>query len=301
MALTRSVDKVDENGRELLTYGTADFPVAFFDDDLSVVAVPAHWHDELEIVVITKGTVHARFAGESIVLTAGEGCFANSGILHSESLATKTGHQHALVFSPGIVSRAQDLVWQTAVAPVLGNPHVPFIHLRPSVPWQKEFLQLAETAWDRGAYDRPGYPIQVRYCLSRALSLIADNAEVTGNELRYTGRYRQNENRVKKALTYIENHYDGEIGIDDIARSAGISVSTCLRLFSAVLGVTPVQYLIGYRLRKAAEELRCPDNRTIAETAYSCGFSDASYFDRCFRKEYGMTPSEYRRRQSAPG
>ena len=46
MALTYSVDLVDENGKELLTYGTEDFPIAFFDDDLTKIAVPNHWHDE---------------------------------------------------------------------------------------------------------------------------------------------------------------------------------------------------------------------------------------------------------------
>ena len=43
MALTQSVDKVDESGREILTYGTEYFPIAFFDDDLTKVAVPPHW------------------------------------------------------------------------------------------------------------------------------------------------------------------------------------------------------------------------------------------------------------------
>lgn len=295
MALTRSVDQVDENGRELLTYGTKDFPIAFFDDDLTEVAVPTHWHDELEIVIITKGTVHARIAGECIVLTAGEGYFANSGILHSESLETKAGHQHALVFSPRIISQAEDLIWHTAVVPVLGNPCIPFIRLRASEPWQREILQLAEKAWNWGAYDKPGYPIQVRYCLSSVFALITANADIIENELRYTSKYQRDEIRVKKALLCIEEHYDEDLSINDIARSAKISVSTCLRLFSTVLGLTPVQYLIRHRLQKAAEELKHADSKTIAEIAYSCGFTDASYFDRCFRKEYGMTPSEYQR------
>lgn len=295
MALTRSVDQVDENGRELLTYGTKDFPIAFFDDDLAEVAVPTHWHDELEIVIITKGTVHARIAGKSVILTAGEGYFANSGILHSESLETKVGHQHALVFSPRIISQAEDLIWQSAVVPVLGNPRIPFIRFSPSVPWQKELLQSSEKAWDVGAYDKPGYPIQVRYCLSLAFSLIAANADLIENELRYTSKYQRDELRVKKALLYIEKHYDEDLSIHDIARSAGISVSTCLRLFNTVLGSTPVQYLIRYRLQKAAEELKRSDSdrKTIVEIAYSCGFTDASYFDRCFKKEYRMTPSKY--------
>lgn len=60
-----------------------------------------------------------------------------------------------------------------------------------------------------------------------------------------------------------------------------------------VLETTPVQYLIGYRLQRATAELKRSNDGTIAEIAYSCGFSDASYFDRCFRKAYAMTPKKY--------
>lgn len=60
-----------------------------------------------------------------------------------------------------------------------------------------------------------------------------------------------------------------------------------------MIGTTPVQYLIGYRLQRAAEELKRSDSSSIAEVAYACGFSDASYFNRCFRKAYDMTPTEY--------
>ena len=293
MALTQSVDQVDESGRELLTYGTADFPIAFFDDDLTKVAVPFHWHDELEIVIITKGIVRVRIAGNDLVLTPGQGYFANSGILHSATLESKTGHQHALVFSPRIISQAEDLIWKTCVAPILGNPHIPFIRLTPSVPWQQDFLQLAEKAWESGAYDQCDYPIHVRSSLTQAFSLITANMAGIESELPCTDRYRRDEIRVKKALQYIEQNYDADISIDDIAGSAGVSVSTCLRLFRTVLGTTPVQYLIRYRLEKTAEKLKLADGRAISEIACSCGFSDASYFNRCFRREYGKTPSEF--------
>lgn len=43
MGLSYSTDKTDQTGKELLTYGTPDFPIAFFDDDLTKVRVPWHW------------------------------------------------------------------------------------------------------------------------------------------------------------------------------------------------------------------------------------------------------------------
>ena len=293
MALTQSVDRVDENGREMLTYGTEDFPIAFFDDDLTIVAVPPHWHDELEIVLVTEGKVHVRIAGKEILLSAGEGYFANSGVLHAADLLSKTGHQHAMVFSPRIVSMGADLVWKQYVEPILNNPRLPFIRLTPSVPWQKEILTLAESTWQHGAYEKKDYPLLVRHGLSQCFALIAAQAETMEGESLYSDKYQRDELRVKKALLFIEKNHGSAITLDEIARSAAISASTCLRLFRSLLGATPIQYVMTYRLQRAAEELARPGNRTIAEIAYACGFTDASYFDRCFFRAYGMPPSDY--------
>ena len=110
-------------------------------------------------------------------------------------------------------------------------------------------------------------------------------------------KYRRDELRIKKALSYIEQNYDSGITIESIAESANISVSSCLRLFQRVLGTTPVRYLVKTRIQKAGEALKRGGAKTISEIAYECGFSDASYFNRCFRKEYGKTPSEFIRKQ----
>lgn len=293
MALTRSVDRVDETGRELLIYGTPDYPIAFFDDDLTQIATPPHWHDEFEIVIITKGIVHARIAGNLLVLTAGEGYFVNSGILHAEALKTKHGHQHAIVFSPRIISQEQDRIWKGCVAPVFANPRLPYMRLSPSTPWQRAVLDLAERAWNYGAYDQENDAIQVRHCLSLAFAQIAAHAEIMEGELRDTDKYQRDALRMKKMLRFIERNFAEAITMADIAKGAEISISTCLRLFQTSLGTTPVQYLIAYRIRKAAEALRRADGRSIAEIAYACGFSDASYFNRCFRKAFAMTPTQY--------
>ena len=293
MSLTTSVDQVDENGRELLSYGTPQFPVAFFDDDLTKVSVPYHWHDELEFVIITEGSVQARISGKVFDLSAGEGYFANTAVLHAETLQTQTGHQHAMVFDPGLLAGRQDLAWKTYVEPILGRRELPFIVLSSSVPWQKEVLYLSESAWEMGAYEKKDYPLHVRHCLGLAFSLMIEHAPNLEAEVHYTDKDRQDELRIKKALTFLEQHYDSAVTLEDIAESMGLGVSSCLRLFHRGLDTTPVRYLVKLRLRKAAEMLTRSDGKTIAEVAYACGFSDASYFNRCFRKEYGKTPSAF--------
>ena len=299
MALSNSVVMVGEDGRELLTYGTPQFPIAFFDDDLSVVNVPYHWHDELEFVVITEGGVRVRIAGREFSLTAGDGYFTNSGILHAETLQTPAGHQHALVFSPCVIAGRQDLAWRDCVEPILGNRNLPFVQLTSSVPWQREILRLADSAWTHGAYEKKNYALLVRHCLGLALSRMIDHLDELETGFHYSDTLRRDELRIKKALSFIEKNYDSSITLENIADSADVSVKTCLRLFRRVLDTTPVQYLAKTRLQKSLEELAHSEGKTIAEIAYSCGFSDASYYNKCFRKEYGKTPTAYIRSRRA--
>lgn len=299
MGLSYSTDKTDETGKELLTYGTPDFPIAFFDDDLTQVKVPWHWHDELEIVVILSGEVSVFVAGCELNLKAGEGYFANSGILHSAELHSNTGRQHCMVFSPRVVASPDDIIWNTYVSPILSHENLPFIKLTPEIPWQKDILSLSEKAWLSGAHEKTDYALTVRSSLSRIASLMVHNIG-TESEHPFSSKTQRDELRIKKTLYYIETHYSEQITIDDIAASADISVSTLLRLYHDVLHTTPIQYVLKYRLEQIRDELSIEPDSFIAEIAYSCGFNDISYFNRCFLKAYGETPSSYRNNLRIP-
>ena len=294
MALSYSTDKTDETGRELLTYGTPEFPIAFFDDDLTFVKVLWHWHDELEIAVILSGEVSVFIAGCELKLKAGEGYFANSGILHSAELCSKTGWQHCMVFDPHVIAAPDDIIWNTYVAPILYHENLPFIKLTSSIPWQKEVLTFAEKAWSSGAHEKADYALTVRSCLSQIASLMLHNI---GQEAEhpFTSKTQRDELRIKKTLYYIETHFREQLTIEEIAESANISVSTLLRLYHDILHTTPIQHVLRFRLEQIRDELLTSRSTPIADIAYSCGFNDISYFNRCFLKVYGETPSEYRK------
>lgn len=295
MALSFSTAKTDETGKELLTYGTADFPIAFFDDDLTKVKVPWHWHDELEIVVILSGDVSVFFSGHELRLHSGEGYWANSGVLHSTELRSVTGRQHAIVFHPKIIASPEDIVWNTYVAPILFHENLPFIKLSPTIPWQKEILSCAEKAWSSGAHEKTDYPLTVRASLTRIFALLTRSID-TEIEYPFLSKTQKEELRIKKTLYYIETHFREQITMENIASSANISASTLLRIYHDILHTTPIQYVLKYRLAQITEELLANPDSSISEIAYSCGFNDISYFNRCFLKEYGKTPSEFRRK-----
>ena len=99
--------------------------------------------------------------------------------------------------------------------------------------------------------------------------------------------------RAVEAAFWIDAHSHNAIVLEDAAREAGLSPFHFLRLFSAVLGVTPHQYLVRSRLRHAARLL--PDHdRAITDIAYDVGFGDLSNFVRTFHRAAGVSPRGFR-------
>ena len=98
-------------------------------------------------------------------------------------------------------------------------------------------------------------------------------------------------------LQYIQEHYSEETDTAQIARSAMISESECLRCFHKSIGMPPIRYLKQFRIQKAAELLMSTDKKA-GDIGAECGFLDTSYFTKVFREIKGCTPGEYRRRQA---
>ncbi|WP_411678435.1 AraC family transcriptional regulator [Caproicibacter sp.] len=97
---------------------------------------------------------------------------------------------------------------------------------------------------------------------------------------------------VKKAIKFIDYNYSGDITVSSIAASAGISRSHLYRLFMQHISMPPNEYLMRYRIGKAAGLLKA-GGLTVGEAAYSTGFSDQLYFSRVFRRYMGVPPSRY--------
>lgn len=100
--------------------------------------------------------------------------------------------------------------------------------------------------------------------------------------------------RAVEAALWIDENSAGEMSLEKVAREAGLSAFHFLRLFSKVLGVTPHQYLVRTRLRRAARLLTEGD-LPITEVALDAGFADLSNFVRSFRRAAGASPGEFRR------
>ncbi|HMO60111.1 MAG TPA: AraC family transcriptional regulator, partial [Roseiflexaceae bacterium] len=101
---------------------------------------------------------------------------------------------------------------------------------------------------------------------------------------------------VRRAVSYIHEHYPEPITRDDIARYVAISADYLTDCFHKDLGVTPMSYLTRYRIMQAKMLLDTTEYR-ITEIAAMVGFAEVSHFTRTFQREVGVSPRAYRRGQ----
>jgi len=100
-------------------------------------------------------------------------------------------------------------------------------------------------------------------------------------------------NAVGKAIWFIETHFSGDISLDDVAKSAGVSRYYMARAFGFATGRSVIRYVRGRRLTEAARSLAngAPDIMTVALDA---GYGSHEAFTRAFRDEFGLTPEAVR-------
>ena len=98
---------------------------------------------------------------------------------------------------------------------------------------------------------------------------------------------------IKRTLQYIEAHYASPLSLKQISQIFSVNAAYLGYLFKHETQLYFFEYVNLYRI-KQAEQLLLSTGQTIAVIASKVGFSDANYFNQCFKKSYGMTPSKYR-------
>jgi transcriptional regulator GlxA family with amidase domain len=99
---------------------------------------------------------------------------------------------------------------------------------------------------------------------------------------------------LQRIMAYVEQNLgNSDANVGDMAAAAATSRSGLQRKLRQAMGVTPQDLLREARLKHAYQLLRLTD-KTVAEVAYACGFTDPKYFSRCFKQSVGQSPTEYK-------
>ena len=274
-------------------HGNPLFPCTLYDqwfDDFYTGAVPWHWHEDMELGIVTDGTLMVRDNDSSWTAREGEGYFFNSGIMHemehSGSRGEGSGHLLSVVFDPDMIA----VMPRTALL----NPRG--LLLKPDIAWQADILDRMKKLFVTGTTKPFGYELSVLSALADIVFTIVNRTYAGQNRnspVIVKGKKMLDETRIKTMLDFIRLHYAEDISVAGIASEANISESECYRIFKRILETTPVAYLLNFRIRTAADELNEP-GKTISEICYDTGFNSPAYFTKVFRQYCGYTPKEFR-------
>lgn len=297
MALTPPCVIVEDQNRETIRHGTVSFPLACYEEDMTCYSVPWHWHDDLEFILCERGVVTVNAGKLHAAIRQGQGIFINAKVLHSvEFAAAAPSLLHSGVFHPSFTGSRETVFWQKYAAPILAPGAPQYFLLDGSEKWHDKALDALNQIWSAVKEDAPDYENLARYLLTSVLRLLGEHGQIRHAAI--SPKEQEASERLKQMLRFIEEHYSEEITVGDIAASIYMSERSCLRDFRCVLGITPIQYVKQYRIEKAAELLLYTD-RKAGEIGAECGFYDASYFTRIFRRMKNCTPLEYREQFSA--
>ena len=165
-------------------------------------------------------------------------------------------------------------------------------------------LQTLETGADE-YLTKPFSAAVLRFTIDRAVSSIrAARHDVAERMAAGVGSMQPlppsiqpaDERFVEKVMEYMEANMDNsELTIDDFAAAMALSRTVFYRKLKAITGLSPVDFVKDMRVKRAVQ-LIGRGGMTLSQIAFMTGFNDPKYFSKCFKRQMGMTPSDYKDR-----
>lgn len=247
-----------------------------------------HWHDEIELMEITEGYLYYSINSKEIRVSKGDVIFVNSRYTHASHLKESEGCAFNVILVHPSLYASVPFIYASYAKPLLEGSKVDYILYR-------DHAQLKDLIHNM-------VRINEAKDIAFQLSLTSQSFELlrflyTSIDLDVTRHEIKNENDLillNQMTDYIYENYADKISLQDIADTAHVSISKCARLFNRYMDHSPVDFLNLYRLEVSCNLLR-QTTRSISDISTACGFDQQSHFSNMFKKEYGCTPSNYRK------
>ena len=264
---------------------------AFREEGSCGMSTPVHTHRFLELICC-RDSIGSRcvIGSEEFPLNQGDILVVPPGVSHAV-LMPEDGHLQKKHY---VLWISMDFLAQLA-------EEYPFFSRYPlnranllhtaGTPW--EHLELSfRTIVEEWEHKAPGWDpnmtaatVQLLVHISRAVSAISSQTVQQGSQ--------EKQDLLNRLLIYVEANLSEKITLEETAEHFWISTTTLSSLFSKRMGISFYQYVLRRRLREARDQIA--QGAPIETAATKVGFSDYSAFYRAFRREYGMSPRQYRR------
>lgn len=241
-----------------------------------VEKLPSHFHDFYEIGFIESGCTQVICKDTECIISKGDVVIFNPNDNHS---CSEVNGEHLEFRCVNIsIRRMKELTLECLGYEVCSYFEAQIVHDSELVPQIKELYELI--------LDCSGENLQKEELLYLIIGeLVSDFSKNENDE--------QTEHTLmtEKACTYIENHYNDNISLEDLSRHTGFSKYHFLRMFTKEKGITPYRFIECVKLTKAKEMLI--QGIDIVDISSKLGFSSQSHFTNFFKKYTRVTPKQY--------
>lgn len=248
------------------------FPVRLLlCDTKGAVPFQLHWHEHLEIHYVLEGESTVRCGDSQVSLTKGDCLVINSAQLHQW---VSGDYRYLCLLLPPSFTENRELVFQNFIQ-------------------DQEIARLIEEMWETYQSERTARDMLIK---GKAYLLLAKLCEAyTVKVIKDTGAYFSQKTALNQAIKHIHENFTREICLDEVAEMLYVNKYYFCHLFKNETGKTLKEYVNELRTNKAADLLATTD-MSMTEIAGLCGFNDANYYARMFKKLRGVSPTEYRKR-----
>lgn len=272
---------------EKINYDQPDFPLYLRQGrlfDLNGHRASAHYHEDLEYILVLQGQMEYDVNGEKAHLEQNEGIFVNSKALHfGYGEKNEDCVYLCLLFSPMALSAISE-VEKKYLIPYLESG-TSFIFL-PKGAKPLDIIRKINKEKTEGTADSLIYQSLLFQLWHETIPLFPPFK---------SGKPSEQLQLIKTMMSYVKDHYGEEISLSALSSSCHVSNSFASMLFRHYFHQSPISYLIAYRLMQAATLLRDSD-KPVEDIAFEVGYVSSSFFIRSFKKKYGVTPNRYRKK-----
>lgn len=263
------------------------FPVKEFIHSINNFEV--HWHKEIEILMVLKGSVNIRVGNEKYILREDDLILINSNEIHN---TYKTEEDNILLAFQINTTCFSDFY------PYLNKIHIECKSFHSKVEDQAKFncirQRLAKIVWELNK-KRKGYQLVIGSEVHLLLADLINNFSHTLLEGTNSLSVDKEAQRLQSIIQYIYENIEGGITLQDVADNQNISIYYLSHFFKQNMGYSFQEYINYIRLDKAVILLTSTEQK-ITEIAYSSGFPSIKSLNTCFKEAYQCTPTEYRQK-----
>ncbi|MEK3737219.1 MULTISPECIES: AraC family transcriptional regulator [Paenibacillus] len=252
-----------------------------------------HWHQELQITLVTKGKLTIQVNGINYDLETGQAIFINKSVLHIVTYLSQEGEYVSFNFPEKLLAFYSDSAMEKKYVLPYTNSFLLSLEIKGDKDWHNQILQIL---WDMKkefeSKKKWGWEYEVSIKTAQLWLILISNFSLSSEESSKYNRLQQE--RLQLMLSFIHKNYSNNLTLKEIADIAHLSVSECTRGFKKSIHMTPYFYLIKYRINKSCDLLIATDY-TITEIAQRVGFNNANHFIQSFKKHLNITPKEFRK------